>query len=320
MKRVIIFAVTLLVTFYTLPSFSKDTPGIVIEDKSPYPLHQYSQLTIGNELPSLLLKNIKLDNYSIIVSILENMGIPFQVVSESPAVFQTDWISWHYDTETRKTLSNHTNRFFKLNLRDKYQFRISVNDIQQHPVITLNEINRKQEVDITPDTEMVWLKWQKKEPNSNAINDFMKRLQTEYEIQVLASNSPVTQETSNTRPTSSNYIALNMTVNQAWSALIKQLKNSSITLANTHNNQHMLNTDWIYAEYSTDTNDFNFSLKDSQRHQFQLMVIPGPSVNSSSIFAYHTGFEQKSNTSTWSDSTTQESIAGAFLDFLNLKQ
>jgi len=323
MKRVITLFASLLITFYTLPSYSAGTPGgVVIEDKDPYPLARHSQIIQHDGSPSLLLKSSASDYYSTVVNMLDDMGVPYQVISESPAIFQTDWISWHYDAESKKTLSAYNNRFFSLNKRDKYKFRISIIKAVQKTFLVLDKVNREEEVDITSGTEMVWLKWLPKEPDNKAVNAFKKRLQTEYEVQMLASNTPVpgaplaaVASTNNIVIPNSNTMALDMSVDQAWSLLIKQLAEKSVRLANTHDNQHMLNTEWMYAEYNTAASYLKTSKKDSQRHKFQVLVIPGSAGNKSSIFVYHTGFQQNSEEIAWSDKDTQEAIAGAFLNF-----
>lgn len=331
MKRVITLFASLLITFYTLPSHSANTAGgangAVIEDKDPYPLARHSQIIQHDGSPSLLLKSSSSDYYSTVVNMLDDMGVPYQVVSESPAIFQTDWISWHYDAESKKTLSAYNNRFFSLNARDKYKFRISIIKAEQKTFLILDKINREEEVDITSGTEMVWLKWQPKEPNNKAVNAFKKRLQTEYEVQMLASNTPApgtpaapVVSTSAIAIPNSNHMALDMSVDQAWSVLIRQLAQNSVSLASTHNNQHMLNTEWVYAEYNTAASYLKTSKKDSQRHKFQVLVIPGSAGNKSSIFVYHTGFQQNSEEAAWSDKDTQEAIAGAFLNFLEIDQ
>ena len=327
MKRVITLFASLLITFYTLHSHSVNTPGtpgVVIEDKDPYPLSRHSQIIQHEGSPSLLLKSSSSDYYSTVVNMLDDMGVPYQVISESPAIFQTDWISWHYDAESKKTLSAYNNRFFSLNTRDKYKFRISIIKAEQKTFLILDKVNREEEVDITSGTEMVWLKWQPKEPDNKAINAFKKRLQTEYEVQMLASNAPVPgvplAKVASTVIPSSNTMALDMSVDQAWGLLIKQLAQKSVPLANTHNDQHMLNTEWVYAEYNTAASYLKSSKKDSQRHKFQVLVIPGSVGNKSSIFVYHTGFQQNSEEAAWSDKDTQEAIAGAFLNFLEIDQ
>jgi hypothetical protein len=336
MKRVITLFASLLIAFYTLPSYSdnvpgsKNGPGVVIKDKQPYPLSRYSELIQHDGSPSLLLKGDESDDYLIVSKMLDNMGAPYQVVSESPAIFQTGWISWHYHAKSKEAMSAFSNRVFTLNRRDKYKFRIAIIKTQQHPVLTLDKIKREREVDITPDTEMVWLKWVKKEPDNNAVSAFLQRLQTEYELRMLISNAPAPKasvvpvaqvaSTNKVADPSSNYMALDMSVDQAWGVLIKQLTQKSVILANTHNNQHMLNTDWVYAEYDTKTSKLNTSKKDSQRHKFQVLVIPGSASNKSSIFVYHTSFQQNSGANKWSDENTQEAIAGAFLNFLDIDQ
>jgi len=49
------------------------------------------------------------------------------------------------------------------------------------------------------------------------------------------------------------------------------------------------------------------------------MVIPGARSDKSTIFVYHTGFQKKSDKNAWSDEDTQEAIAAAFLDFMEVK-
>jgi len=254
------------------------------------------------------------------------MGLPYQVISESPAVFQTDWISWHYDAESKKAMSRYVSRFFGTSRRDKYKFRIAVKNIQQQPHLLLEEVSREQEVDITPDTAMIWLKWKPQEPDKHAIKAFPQRLRTEYEILMMAANAPVPVapaapviSTNKVVSPDSNYMALDMSVDQAWGVVIKQVAQKSVPMANTHNRQHMLNTEWVYAEYNTETSNLDTSKTESQRHQFQVMVIPGARSDKSTLFVYHTGFQRNSDKKTWSDEDTQEAIAAAFLDFLEVK-
>ncbi len=332
MKRVTTLLASLLITFYTLPSYSGDRPpddssGFVLVDKEIFPLSRYSQLVEGDGSPSLRLTGSESDNYSIVVNMLSNLGLPYQVVSESPAIFQTDWISWHYDEESRKTTSRYVSRFYGTSRRDKYKFRIAIKNIQQQPHLLLDEVSREQEIDITPDTAMIWLKWKPQEPDNHAIEAFLQRLRTEYEILMMAANAPVPvtpaapviSANKVVASPDSNYLALDMSVDQAWGIVIKQAAKKSVPMANTHNRQHMLNTEWMYAEYNTEKASLDTSKTDSQRHQFQVMVIPGARSDKSTIFVYHTGFQKKSDKNTWADEDTQEAIAAAFLGFLDIE-
>lgn len=332
MKRVITLFASLLITFYTFSCYAGDRPpddssGVFIEDKSVFPLSKYSQLVQHDGSPSLRLTGSESDNYSVIVSLLSNMEIPYQVVSESPAIFQTDWISWHYDEESKKAMSHYVSRFYDTSRRDKYKFKISIKNIQQQSHLLLDKVDRQQEVDITPDTEIIWLKWQEQPPDKHAIKAFLQRLRTEYEVLMMAANAPVPVvapvapviSTNKAVSPGSNYMALDMSVDQAWGVVIKQVAQKSVPMANTRNRQHMLNTEWVYAEYNAETSSLDTSKTESQRHKFQVMVIPGARSDKSTLFVYHTDFQRNSGNNTWSDEDTQEAIAAAFLDFLDIE-
>ena len=314
MKCATILCATLLAAIYASPSYSSDKTGVVIEDKESYPFYKFSQLINSDNSPSLLLKGSRPVNYSVIVGMLNNMGVPYQLVSEEPAIFQTDWVSWHYDAKSNKTLSHQKNRFFSMNTRDKYKFRLTVKNIQNNPEIMLDNVDREHEVDITSGTEMIWLKWIPIDHEPKAVVAFLQRIQTEYELYALASNKTISHKTS------SNHLSVNMSVDQAWALIIKLINQKLVPLESTHNEQHMLNTAWLNAQYNSDTNSFNLLSKDLQRHKFQLLVVPGSTPNTSSIFAYHTAFQQNDGSSSWSDGGTQEAIAGAFLEFLEIVQ
>lgn len=287
-----------------------------------------------------------------VVIILNKSGIPYQELSKSPASFQTDWISWHYDAKTQKTLSRPGVRFFKTNARDKYKFKLSIRYIEQQPIIMLDEVNRRELVDITADTEISWYEWKQKEPEAAAVKAFLQRLQTEHEIVMLQSVNPVIDSSvppvtaspavitgsittkpvvaapagkeeapaQKVRQTYRNYIPINLDPGQTWAQTIRQLKLKSIPLSDVHNEQHMLSSGWVYAEFNADTKQLDTTSKEAQRHKFQLMVIPGSTSQTSSVFVYHTAFQQKSGQSTWSDKETQQGIANAFLNFLDLEQ
>lgn len=359
MKHIFITATTLLLTLFTVSAYSNNTDGIIIEDKEPYPLYQHSQLIEQGTSSAIILKNKRQNTYSTVVDLLKKTGISYQVISQdisqatskAPSIIQTDWISWHFDADSKKTLSSQNNRFFTLNTRDKYKFRLSIKDIQQHPAITLDKVDREQQVDITPDTGMVWLKWKQEEPDAEAVNAFMHRLQTEYEIHALeskyslankplaisanaaneaAANEATANEVATNKtvdiapvgivPVFSSQLSIDMNIDQAWALVIKQLSIKSVPLASVHNDQHMLNSKWFYAKFDSKTNQLNITSKEDQRHQFQLIVVPGSTRQTSSIFVYHTAFQQNSSQSQWSDKETRQEIAGAFLKTLDLKQ
>jgi len=276
MKRITTLFAVLLITLYTLPSYSGDRPpddlsGVLIVDKEVFPLSRYSQLVQRDGAPALLLTGSDSDNYSVVVNVLSSMEIPYQVVSESPAVFQTDWISWHYDEEIKKTMSRYVSRFYGMSRRDKYKFKISIKNIQQQSHLLLDKVEREQEIDITPDTEIIWLKWKPQEPDKHAIKAFLQRLRTEYEILMMAANAPVPVvapvapviSTNKVVSPDSNYMALDMSVEQAWGVVIKQVAQKSVPMANTRNRQHMLNTEWVYAEYDTKTSSLDTSKTES---------------------------------------------------------
>jgi len=303
--------------------------GVTIADKDTYPLYKHSRIIKSNGTFSLLPDNNQDNLSNTVANLLKNATIPYHLISESPLVFQTEWIAWHYDADSKKTLSNQNNVFFQLNTRDKYKFTIAVTHIQQHPAITINKVEREQQVDITPDTAMVWLKWKQKTPDTEAVHAFLQRLQTENEILALESTNtvliPVLPQSATIpiKKIHSNNIALNSNIEQSWALVIKQLKNKNVNLTEAHNDQHILNTDWLKASYNPDNNVLTRSVNSTQRHRFQIIIIPGSTKRSSSVLVYHTKSQTKtqrsnSDSDMWSDSETEQKIAAAFLNMLDL--
>ena len=323
MKTFFLITTLLLSSFFSHAAYSAQKPqaGFVIVDRDSFPFYKHSKLIEQNESPTLSLKKEPAAAYAIVVKLLDNMKIPYLLISESPAIFQTDWISWHYDNESKQTLSTPDNRFFNMETRDKYKFKIAINPHQQQSHISFSKVEREQEEDITPDSAMSWFKWVQKDPSQKAVKAFMRRLQTEYEIYGIAPNEPVTEKSviQDVVQKRSNRINLAIGIDQAWAKLNKQLKQNDIQLGDVHDNQHMLNTKWVYAEFMVKSSHLKTTSKQYQRHKFQLMVIPGASAESSTVMVFHTGFQQNTETVAWGDNSTQEAIAAAFLDLLELE-
>jgi hypothetical protein len=337
MNNILIPVAVLLLSLTSTASFSDNNNGITIDDKEPYPLYKYSRISDSEKTPSIILLESPTQDADASVTttnILKTIGVPFQVISESPAIYQTDWISWHYDVDSKKTLSSINNAFFSLNTRDKYKFKITISTAEQQnaPVqstLTFENILRQQQHDITPDTEMVWLKWKDEKPDKNAIKAFMQRIQTEYEIIALSSivltsnKQPAATNLSN--KIQSNSISLDLEVDQAWATLIKRLKEQSISLSTVNSEQHILSTKWIHNNYATITQNADTTDQSVQRHQFQLLVVPGASAQTSTLFVYHTAYQtsnkQKNlNDNSWSEQTTQKNIASTFLNTIKIDE
>jgi hypothetical protein len=365
--RFLTLSTALLITLITIPVHSRSSDdaehyGVVIVDEKPYASYQYSKVIEYKGTTALIFNDDKQDLKTTIERLLKAAAIPYKLVSASPLLFQTDWVAWHYDAETKKALSQQENFWFTLNTRDKYKFRISATNIEQHPAIIFDKVNREKQIDITPDSTMVWLKWKQKKPNAEAVKTFMQRLQTEHEALALERSNtastpalvqshvpqivvvPVSKvgvSVSNvevsvskevpvvakplpiTKKIGSNTTTLNLNVEQTWALLIRRITNKNISLIDTHNDQHMLNTDWIYADYDTTNNTLSMAVDSNQRHQFQVIVVPGSTEQFSSVFVYHTKFQKNvpqhnSDEKSWSDSKTQQEIAAAFLEMLDL--
>ena len=327
MKYALISIIISLLALTSPPSSAISNNGIVITDKEPYPLYQFSRINKQAKTPSIELISPQQSANAIVSTILKTIGIAFETISESPNIYQTEWISWHYDADSNKTLSNINNRFFNLNTRDKYKFRMVEKLTAQKVTLTFEKVERQQQHDITPDTEMVWLKWQVKNPDENAITAFIQRIQTEYEIISLASDKRVITATTVKGTTTdteikkiSNSITLNLDTEKAWVLLTEQLQKNSIPLSKINNKQYILSTKWVHQKLDTE----NTAPKITQRHQFQLLVIPAAAKSSSTIFVYHTEYQNKIqqpnlDEKSWSEQETQQRIAGAFLHSLNLQ-
>jgi uncharacterized lipoprotein len=292
--------------------------GSIIPDIEVYPFYQHSQLTESSFTEgqaSLSLKISSTNSIQQLTAILKNWKVPFETISAAPFIIKTDWLLWHYDENTKKTLSEPQNRFFSLNTRDRYRFKFNIEINQEQAVLKLSQTWREQEVDITPDSAMVWLKWQEKPIDTHAVEAFLLRLQTEFEKIALAANQNhpvIIPQTISSKPDELiNYLTINKSVATAWSLLVLKLGDKDVSISSADNKRHIITTDWFRP---TDN-------KHDEYHRFKITLTAGATTNESSIFVHHIAVRDKNQTSKKLENSKDKlALEAAFLKNLQLNR
>ncbi|MDT8283310.1 MAG: outer membrane protein assembly factor BamC [Gammaproteobacteria bacterium] len=323
--------VALSITMVTLPtvSFSKtdDKAGTIIPNIETYPQYKYSKLvdpTTNNNVTSILLNGDLAANTRSLKTIFNSWKLPYDIVSESPATIKTNWLLWHYDKETQRSYSKPEIHFFTLNVEDRYRFTFLIEPYQQNKTrISLTQVLREKQKDITPDSTYVWLKWQPVKENPDAVHDFLVRLQTEFE-KIATSNQSnfaaadnvaatiITPETATPDADVKNYISLNSSINTAWSQLILSLSNKNIALETVDSERHTIQTKWLPVSYDKTKKTLVFNANNDEKHKFKFIVTPGSQKNRSAIFIYPITTKQNND--------EQAAMAAEFLNYLQLEK
>jgi len=345
-----LFVYLSLLTSSMLATSAIAAPGkkvaVIIPDIAVYPFTRYSQRLpddSDNQTPTLVLDTDNTRSLNFITTLFQHWHLPYteSTANESAQkTIKTDWLFWHYDKDSKKTLSQPVNHFFSLNSRDRYRFELTLKPVDNNQTqLILSHSWREQEVDITPDSAMIWLKWKTVTPDKQAVSYFLQRMQTEFE-KLSHTNQPVLTDkpaihsasisagkadtvnkpviiagvtTTITNTTFTNYQTINKPVSASWSALIQAVSDKNIAIQSVDNNQHIIRTKTLHANYdkTTHTLDLNHSAK--QTYQFKIILMPGSRHNESSVFVYQvhsTGQSEKQN------KTGSIEIASAFLAYL----
>ena len=96
------------------PAHASENAGTIIPDIEAYPFFKHSQLsesTLPGAQTTITLETSSSTSATQLTAILQNWKLPFEVLSESPFIIKTNWLLWHYDEDTKKTLSEPQNNF-----------------------------------------------------------------------------------------------------------------------------------------------------------------------------------------------------------------
>jgi len=299
--------------------------GVIIPDNDPFTNYTHTELvqsTSGNHTESILLDKDLSSGTAALEAIFNTWKLPYRTLSKSPTIISTDWLLWHYDKESNKTYSKPENSFFSLNVRDRYRFKLIVKSHDDKTRISIQQVKREQEKDITPSSTMIWLKWLPLPENERAVHDFILRLQTAFETSAISEQKKNIVSNKKSAPVSSkqpgiekNYISLNMPINAAWSKLILALSNKNITLNSVDSERHKISTKWLPVSYNK--TDKTLVFKTDEQHKFKFIVTPGDRPEHSSIFIYNLKIKQGKKEKANSE---QDKLAAKFLQYLQLEK
>ena len=297
---------------------SNKSPGTIISDIEAYPFFQHSKLSgssLSSGQASITLGNPSTISANQLTAILKNWKLPFEVISEAPYIIKTNWLLWHYDENTKKTLSEPQNHFFSINTRDRYRFKFNIEPNNDQTVLKLSQSWREQEIDITPDSAMVWLKWKSEPIDKHAIKAFLQRLQTEFEKIALAENKNqqvvIPQPVITKSDEVTNYQTINQSVTTTWPNLILTLSDKNIPITSADSQRYIVTTNWFQP-----TSD-----KPAKFHRFKITLIAGATADESSIFVRHIAAQDKDqNFKKLENSKDKLALETAFLKSLQLNQ
>jgi len=153
------------------------------------------------------------DAWNALAQALGNLGI--KSLGQVPAAgeWQTDWVVWKYDNKTGKA---HSKPGFGLGgqklERHRFLFTVTPGASTDSAKIVAIDTLRQREVDIAPDSQYSWLEWKQRNPQQQAADTFLQRLQlpiesalaTEFvvsdEINRTGSNPVIVDTVADTRP------------------------------------------------------------------------------------------------------------------------
>ena len=121
---------------------------------------------------------------------LSRLGIPLYQVDAGELQLTTDWVSWYYDTKSRRGRSR-LPRFSLSREPERHRFRFSISEMEpQQAVIEIRDVAAEREIDIAPDSSYAWLQWKAVSTDPAAASSFLSRLQVDIESAMMSSYVP----------------------------------------------------------------------------------------------------------------------------------
>lgn len=333
-KALFLFSLISILVITDSVSAADNRPGTIIPDIEIYPFYQHTEpveSSFDKGPVSLLLQSPSISDLATLEAIFDGWHLPFEVISENPPIIKTDWLLWHHDEGSNKTLSEPQNNFFSINTQDRYRFKFKLDTSERKTRLILLQSWREQQEDITPDSAMVWLEWRTAPIDEQAIKDFISRLRTEFEkiaIARHASHNPgykipkaPASSGSTTSPSEvvSNYQTIDKPVTAVWSQLILTLGNKNIAIESADNQRHIVITNWSHADEKKLEHSSEAENNHSRQHRLQITITPGATPSESAVFIHRLSVNDRNQPSKQRINSEEKlAIEASFLHYLQL--
>lgn len=160
------------------------SPGIYIPEQknahsTAFTRTRWVETTTGGSLEVTADPN---DAWEALDQALSSFGIKAVDKDTGKREWLTDWVVWKYDSKTGAARSKPGFGFGSRSLeRHRFLFQVSPGQSPGHSVIVAQDSQREREVDLNPDSEYSWLEWKPRDPQQQAADSFLKRLQLPVE-------------------------------------------------------------------------------------------------------------------------------------------
>jgi uncharacterized lipoprotein len=179
------FLVVIIISSTTLHAARPDrSPGIYIPeqknaDSTAFTGTRWVETTAGGSLE--VAANIT-ETWEALDQALSSFGIKALDKDTEKREWLTDWVVWKYDSKTGAARSKPGFGFGSRSLeRHRFLFQVRPGQSPGQSVIVAQDSKREREVDLNPDSEYSWLEWKVREPQQQAADSFLKRLQLPVE-------------------------------------------------------------------------------------------------------------------------------------------
>ncbi|NNG11709.1 MAG: hypothetical protein HKM88_00510, partial [Halobacteria archaeon] len=177
--------VAVIISASTLHAARPDrSPGIYIPeqknaDSTAFTNTRWVETTAGGSLEVAADANA---TWEALDQALSSFGIKALDKNNAKREWLTDWVVWKYDSKTGAARSKPGFGFGGRSLeRHRFLFQVRPGQSPGHSVIVAQDSKREREVDLHPDSEYSWLEWKVREPQQQAADSFLKRLQLPVE-------------------------------------------------------------------------------------------------------------------------------------------
>ncbi len=179
------FLVVVIILPSTLYAARPDrSPGIFIPeqkntDTTSFTGTRWMETAVGGSLEVAASTN---ETWEALDQALSSFGIKALNRDNEKGEWLTDWVVWKYDSKTGAARSKPGFGFGSRSLeRHRFLFQVRPGQSPGHSVIVAQDRQREREVDLHPDSEYSWLEWKVREPQQQAADSFLKRLQLPVE-------------------------------------------------------------------------------------------------------------------------------------------
>jgi len=157
--------------------------GVAIPDDAPDAFVQRATHLDRNEYGADLTLPLDVsETWQLLHRVLADLGINPEQEDTQRQYLLSDWVLWVWNPKLETGSSKPPLKAFaRAYERHRFEFTVSPDATNSSAMIRISDKARQKEVDITPDSEYAWLKWQDAPVQADAAWSFSRRLQRNFE-------------------------------------------------------------------------------------------------------------------------------------------